>query len=96
MVNTSDSDHKDDSRFSGDIVSTSSSSLSFLVNDMLLFSNISLVVSFSSLGIISGSSLDLFLSLLVPFLSDFSELCVSGSLLEVGFGDFSFGLFDLH
>jgi len=96
MVNTSDSGHKDDPRFSGNIVRTLSSSLSFLVNNILLFSSISLVVSFSSLSIISNPSLGLFLSLLVPFLSDFSELGVSGSLLEVSLGDFCLGMFDLH
>jgi len=96
VVNTSDSDHKDDLRFSGNVERTFSSSLSLKVNDVLLFLSKLLRISFSSLGVFSSLSFLGFLSLSKESLSSFSELGVSGSLLEVGLGDVLLGLFDVH
>jgi len=96
IVNTSDSDHKDDLRFSGNVERTSSSSLSSELDELSLFSSERLVMSFGSLGIFSSLSLGSFLSLGQPSLSGVSELGVSGSLLEESLGDVLLGLFDLH
>jgi len=98
MVDTSDSGHEDNSGFSGNKVRSRSSSSSLLGDDVLLFSNIVLVMGFTSLGNISDLSLGLFSSLLGPFGSGFAELGVSCSLLKKGLGDsgLGFGLFDLH
>jgi len=96
IVNTSDSGDKDELGFSGNIESTFSSSLSLKIDDLLLFSFVSLVVGFSSLGVFSSLGLGLFLSLGNPSLSGFTELGVSGSLLEVSLGDVGLRFFDLH
>jgi len=96
IVNTSDSDHKDDSRFSGNVERTGSSSLSSELDTFSLFSDEFLVVSFGSLGVFSSLSLGDFSSLGDPSLSGVSELGVSGSLLEESLGDVLLGLFDLH
>jgi len=96
IVNTSDSNHKDDLRFSGDVERTSSSSFSSELDSLGLFSSEFLVMSFGSLGVFSRLGLDLFLSLGDPSLSSVSQLGVSGSLLEESFGDVYLGLFDLH
>jgi len=96
IVDTSNSDDKDDLRFSGDIEGSFSSGLSLEGNEFLLFSSESLVMSFTSLGVFSSLGLGLLLSLGNPSLSGFSQLGVSGSLLEVGLGDVLLGLFDLH
>jgi len=69
IVDTSDSDHKDASRFSGDVERTSSSSLSLEVYGLLLFSSEFLVMSFTSLSIFGSLSLGGFLSLGEPSLS---------------------------
>jgi len=96
VVDTSDSDHKDDLRFSRDVERTSSSGVSLGLDDALLFSNESLVMSFGSLGIFSSLGLSLFSSLGDESLSSVSQLGVSGSLLEDDLGDVLLGLFDLH
>jgi len=96
VVNTSDSDHKDDSRFSGNVERTSSSGFSSELDSILFFSSELLVMSFTSLSIFGSLSLGLFLSLGQPSLSGISQLGVSGSLLENSFGDVLLGLFDLH
>jgi len=54
VVNTSDSDHKDDSRFSGNVERTSSSSFSSELDGFLFFSDELLVVTFGSLGVFSN------------------------------------------
>jgi len=69
MVDTSDSNHKDDLRFSGNVERTSSSSFSSELDLFSLFSDEFLVVSFTSLGIFSSLGLSLFLSLGDPSLS---------------------------
>jgi len=96
VVNTSDSDHKDDLRFSGDVERTSSSGFSSKLDTFSLFSNEFLVMSFGSLGVFSSLGLSLFSSLGDPSLSGIGQLGVSGSLLEDGLGDVLLGLFDLH
>jgi len=96
IVDTSDSDHKDDSGFSWNIEGSSSSGFSLLINEVLLFSNVFLVVSFTSLGIFSSLGLGLFLSLGKESLSGVSELGVSGSLLKEGLWDVGLSFFDLH
>jgi len=96
IVDTSDSDHKDDSRFSGNVERTGSSSFSSELNTFLFFSNEFLVMSFTSLGVFSSLGLGLFSSLGDPSLSSVSQLGVSGSLLEESLGDVLLGLFDLH
>lgn len=57
IVDTSDSDHKDDLRFSGNIERTFSSSLSLEGDEFLLFSSVFLVMGFTSLGVFSSLSL---------------------------------------
>jgi len=96
VVNTSDSDHKDDPRFSGNVERTSSSSFSSELDGFLFFSDELLVVTFGSLGVFSSLSLSLFSSLGDPSLSSIGQLDVSGSLLEKSLGDVLLGLFDLH
>jgi len=96
IVDTSDSNHKDDLRFSGNVERTGSSSFSSELDTFLLFSDEFLVMSFTSLGVFNSLSLGDFLSLGDPSLSGVSELGVSGSLLENGLGDVLLGLFDLH
>jgi len=59
MVDTSDSDHKDDSRFSGDVERTGSSGLSLKIYSFLLFSSEFLVMFFTSLSIFSSLGLGL-------------------------------------
>jgi len=68
MVNTSNSDHKDDSGFSRDVEGSSSSSLSLEINGLLFFSSVFLVMGLASLGVFSSLSLGLFLSLGQPSL----------------------------
>jgi len=63
IVDTSDSDNKDDLRFSRDVERLISSSLSLEVNEFLLFSSELLVVSFGSLGVFSSLGLSGFSSL---------------------------------
>jgi len=96
IVDTSDSDHKDDLRFSGDVERTSSSSFSLELDGLVFFSNELLVMSFGSLGVFSSLGLGSFGSLGDPSLSGIGQLGVSGSLLEDGLGDVLLGLFDLH
>jgi len=96
IVDTSDSGHKDDLRFSGDVERTSSSSLSSELDEFSLFSGELLVMSFGSLGIFSSLGLKGFSSLGNPSLSGLSELGVSGSLLEEGLRDVLLGFFGLH
>jgi len=57
IVDTSDSDHKNDLRFSGNIERTFSSSLSSERDKFLLFGSVFLVKSFTSLGVFSSLSL---------------------------------------
>jgi len=96
IVNTSDSDDKDDSRFSGNVERTGSSGFSSELDLFKLFSDEFLVMSFGSLGIFSSLGLEGFSSLGDPSLSSISQLGVSGSLLEKSLGDVLLGLFDLH
>lgn len=96
MVDTSDSGHKDDFRFSRDVERAVSSGLSSEADEFLLFSSELLVVSFTSLSIFSSLGLGLFLSLGKESLLGIAQLGVSGSLLEDGLGDVLLGLFDLH
>jgi len=96
IVDTSDSDHKDNLRFRGNVERTGSSSFSSELDSFSLFSDEFLVMSFTSLGIFSSLSLGDFLSLGDPSLSGVGELGVSGSLLEESLGDVLLGLFDLH
>jgi len=96
FVDTSDSDDKDDLRFSGNVERTIDSGLSFKSDELLLFRGEFLVMSFTSLGIFSGLGLEGFGSLGQESLSGISELGVSGSLLEMGLGDVLLRLFDVH
>jgi len=59
IVDTSDSDHKDASRFSGDVERTGSSGLSLKIYSFLLFSSELLVMFFTSLSIFSSLGLGL-------------------------------------
>jgi len=68
IVDTSNSDHKDDLRFSGNIEGSFSSSLSSEGYGILLFSSEFLVMSFTSLGIFNSLGLGSFLSLGQPSL----------------------------
>jgi len=59
VVDTSNSDHKDNSRFSRDVERTGSSGLSLKVYGLLFVSSELLVVSFTSLGVFSSLSLEI-------------------------------------
>jgi len=100
IVDTSDSDDKDDLGFSRDVEGSFSSGLSLKGDEFLLFSGEFLEMGFTSLGVFSSLGLGLFLSLLDESLSGISKLGVSSVLLLVGLGGVGLNLllrlFDLH
>jgi len=100
IVDTSDSDDKEDLGFSRDIEGSFSSGLSLKVYEFLLFGSEFLEMSFTSLGVFSSLGLGLISSLLDESLSGISKLGVSSVLLLVGLGSVGLnlllGLFDLH
>jgi len=87
LVDTSDSDNESNLSFSGNVEGVFSSGLSSKGDEVLLFLLGGFVVLLASLGIFLISSFSRFLSLGDESLSGFSELGVSGSLLQQSFGD---------
>mgnify|MGYP006994055862 CR=1 len=96
VVDTSDSNNKSDLSFGWDEEGVFSSSLSSLADKGSLFLLVSLVVGFTSLSIFNFSSLGQFSSLGNMSLSAFSQLSVSGSLLQQVLRHWDLRFLDFH
>jgi len=90
MVDTSNSDHKEDFAFGRNIERVFSSGLSSQTNELFLLFSISRVVSLAALKSSLSSSSDSSSLIFEPLSSAFSNFGVSISLLDESFRDLCF------